>query len=245
MPCAPSHRPTGTCKRTIAICLLLVLLAVAANVSQATTSGPTRKVSRTVGIGPQIQGLQLSWMDVELVVKPGERVTWDWYADNPLRFYIVSPTGTVMASVDGVSSSEGSAMMSEEGYCKAAWMNPSFKTPVTLHLSVEVRAGGGLMGSPASPQDGSGAEPGWQWVPDVAVALLLLLACEVTVTVPMLVLRARAGQGRARVFPIDFTDAYLCLGPEVPVGPGGLPMGAPARPRPMEGALTVVRGARR
>jgi len=247
MPSTPRDRRSGTCARTctLAICLGLVLLVVVADGCHATTYGPTRRIARTAAIGPQIQGLQLSWMDVELVVRSGEKVVWDWEADLPMRFYIVSPGGAILASVDGESSSEGSAVIWGDGCCRAAWCNPSFRTPVNLHFAVEVKSLGALAGPSASPQDDLGTGPGWEWVDEVAVALLLLLACEVTITVPMLVLRARAGQGKARTFPVDYTDAYLCLGPEVPVDPGGLPMGAPARPRPMEAALTVVRGARR
>jgi len=228
-----------------AVLLWLVLLVAVADASQAAVYGPTRKIVRTVGIGPQVEGLLLSWTDVELVVRPDERVAWDWEADGPLRFYIVSPTGAILSSVDDKSSSEGSIVMSEEGRCKASWTNPSFQTPVNLHFTLEVKVDAEPTGPPASPQDGAGAGQGWEWVADVAVALLLLLACEVTVTVPMLLIRARGRPRPARKSPIDFADAYLCLGPDVPVDPGGLPTGAPARPRPMDGALSVVRGARR
>ena len=231
--------------RTSAICLALVVLAIAAEASQAATFGPTRKLARTVGIGPQIQGVHLSWTDVELIVRPGEKVEWDWEADQPVRFYLVSPTGAIMASVDDESSSEGSAVMTEGGCCRAAWTNPSFRTPASLHFSVEVKEGGSRTEASGSPQDDWGTVLDGQWAPDVAVALLLLLACEVLVAVPMLVVRARGGPRLARKFPIDYTDAYLCLGPEMPSGIDGLPIGALAQPRSMEGALSVVRGARR
>lgn len=245
MPTAPWSHPAVRGERARTVCLAIVLLMIAAGTSQAATNGPSPRVTKTVGIGPQVQGLQVSWMDVELTVRPGERFAWDWEADMPLRFYIVSPTGAIMASVDDESSSEGSVMMTEAGRCKAAWCNPSFRTSVLVHLTVEVVASERTVAPSPVPRVEGGVWSGWQWVAEVAVALLLLLACEVAVAVPLLVIRARAGQGRARRFPIDYVDAYLLLGPEAPVGADGLPAGAPLQARPMEGALAVVRGSRR
>ena len=99
--------------------------------------------------------------------------------------------------------------------------------------------------SPSTMDDGGEVDTNWQWVPDVAVALLLLLACKVSVAVPMLLARARGGPRLARKYPIDYTDAYFCLGPDAVPVPDGRSQGAPAQARPMEGALSVVRVARR
>jgi hypothetical protein len=224
---------------------VLILIAVAAGVSRGDTGGPAHKVSRDVDIGPQIQGLQLSWMDIELGVRDGDSVAWDWEADGPVRFYIVSPTGAILASVDDKPSSVGSAVIGAAGECTVAWTNPSFREPVHLRLTVEVKGGLQSTRSPTTTDDGGDVATSWQWVPDVAVALLLLLACEVSVAVPMLLASARVGPRLARKSPIDYTDAYFCLGPDAVPVPDGRSRGAPAQARPMEGALSVVRVARR
>jgi len=245
MPPAPTNRRTGVRALPLAVCIGIALLVVAAGASQGASFGPTRKVAKTVDIGPQIQGTHLSWMDVELRVRQGERVEWDWYADGPLCFYIVSPTGLILATEEDRRDSAGSAVMPAAGTCRASWTNPSFRTPVKLSFSVEVTADRKSVPSSSATQGDPAADDDWQWVSEVAVALLLLLGLEVMVTVPMLVFRLRAGHARSRTCPVEFVDAYIGLGPEEPVGPAGLPVCVPLRPRPMEGALSVARVARR
>ena len=243
MPRAHYSRLTGQSIRAFG--LVLILIAVAAGASLGTAIGQAHTVTRSVDIGPQIQGLQLSWMDIELGVSDGDRVAWDWEADGPVRFYIVSPTGAILASVDDDRSSAGSAVIGETGECTVAWTNPSFREPVHLRLTVEVRGAFQSTQPPSTMDYGGEGDTSWQWVPDVVVALLLLLACEVLVAVPMLLARARWSPRLARKSPIDYTDAYLCLGPDAVPVPDGRSRGAPAQARPREGALSVVRVARR